>query len=78
MASLADGLSNLFSSFFDILSGIFNGVLSALQSVAGLAQNVVASIFDLMSGFVGFVLGESFARCCGERREGLIVTYCSM
>ncbi|KAL9132715.1 MAG: hypothetical protein Q9175_006112 [Cornicularia normoerica] len=69
MPSLASGISNLFSSLFEILSGIVNGVISALQSVFGLARDVitsifdmvaglVTSIFDLMSGLVGFVLGN--------------------
>lgn len=60
MASLIDGISNLFSSLFEILSGILNGIFSTLQSVFGLAQDVITSIFDLMSGLVGFVLGKRY------------------
>jgi len=56
MSSLASGISNLFSSLFEILGGILNSVFSAVQSVFGLAQDLISSIFDLMSGLVGFVL----------------------
>lgn len=57
MSSLTHGISNLFSSLFEILAGIFDTLFSAVQSVFGLAGDLVSSIFDLMSGVVGFVLG---------------------
>ena len=57
MASIVDGLSNLFSSIFEIFQGLINTVLSALQSVFGLFRNLFASVFDMMSGLVGFILG---------------------
>lgn len=57
MAGIIDGIQNLISSFFEIIGGIFNTILSALQSVFQLFQNLIASIFDLMSGVVGFILG---------------------
>ncbi|CAF9922196.1 hypothetical protein IMSHALPRED_005612 [Imshaugia aleurites] len=58
MSSLISGLENLVSSLFEILTGILNSVVSAIQSVFGLARDLIASIFDLMSGVVGFVLGN--------------------
>lgn len=69
MAGITDGISNLFSSVFEIFSGIINTVLSGLQSIFGLFQSlvssifglfqsVISSIFDLMSGLVGFMLSK--------------------
>jgi len=56
---LLDGLQHLIASFFEILSGIFNTILSAFQSVFNLFQSLLSSVFDLMSSAVGFVLGNS-------------------
>ena len=63
MSSLISGLENLVSSLFEILTGILNSVVSAIQSVFGLARDLIASIFDLMSGVVGFVLCELYLFC---------------
>lgn len=66
MSSLISGLQNLVSSVFEILTGILNSFVSAIQSVFGLAQDLISSIFDLMSGIVGFVLGELKFSCSGN------------
>ena len=57
MASVVNGIENLFASIFDIVKGLVNTLLSAFESAFALAQNLVTSIFDLMSGLVGFILG---------------------
>ncbi|KAL8915664.1 MAG: hypothetical protein Q9172_006782 [Xanthocarpia lactea] len=58
MSSITSSLSNLVSSFLDILKSIFLTFYSALETVFATASSLLHSIADLFSGLVGFILGN--------------------
>ncbi|KAI4231639.1 MAG: hypothetical protein L6R40_007672 [Gallowayella cf. fulva] len=58
MSSITTSLSNLLSSFLDIIRSIFLTFYSALETVFTTASSLISSIVDLFSGAVGFIFGN--------------------
>lgn len=59
MTGITDSISNLLSSIFDIFRGLFNTLLSGIQSIAAVVGTLVESIFDLTKAIFQFLLSKS-------------------